>query len=232
MIKNTQQDERTGDPETEDTDRIGQIRRSCASQRNRAPEQPQRRSRQHRGRMGHLPQFLRRRTLHFPAQDHAHQLLHLRLCLLHQPCQQRHSPGHSLGLRTRGSHHRVLPPQLHRRTFPQLRRGTQSRLHHGTPGTRGQRPARGTPLQRIYPPQEHSRSQRGTGAPGRTLCRPPQCQSGNPYGKESQAAGSRERHQSVYKPMLYIQQAPSKVPRNGRNTAMPPALPPPDKAPR
>ena len=92
MIKNTQQDERTGDPETEDTDRIGQIRRFLRFQRNRAPEQPQRRSRQHRGRMGHLPQFLRRRTLHFPAQDHAHQLLHLRLCLLHQPCQQRHSP--------------------------------------------------------------------------------------------------------------------------------------------
>lgn len=59
------------------------------------PEKYQRRSRKYRGRMGHLPQFFGRRTLYLPTQNHADQLLHLRLRLLRQPGKQRHTTSHT-----------------------------------------------------------------------------------------------------------------------------------------
>jgi len=40
--------------------------------------------------MGNLPQFRRRWTMRFAAQNHVEQSLHLRLRLLHQPQKQRH----------------------------------------------------------------------------------------------------------------------------------------------
>lgn len=93
-LSNFEQYERAGNTKTKDTDGIRQIRCVVCFQRY-FPQEYQRRSGKYRGRMGYLPQFFGGRALHLPAQNHADQLLHLRLRLLHQPGEQRHSAGHA-----------------------------------------------------------------------------------------------------------------------------------------
>lgn len=156
--------------------------------------------------MGHLSQLFRRRTLHFPAQDYADQLLHLRLCLLHQPGKQRHSTGHSFRYGTGGADHGVLPKKLYRRTISQFGSGTQPRLHHGTPGTGGQRPATGARfngyihLKSIPGASEELVREAGLYADRLSV------NLEIPTEKNLKLLAPEKDHQSVYLPMKYIQQ--------------------------
>ena len=175
---------------TQGAGRIGQIRRFVRVERRHAP-QPSGRCGQHGG-VGHLPLLHGRRTLRLAAEDHAHQRLHLRLRLLHQPPQQRHPARRLHSRRADRADDRVFPPQLHRGAVPLVGRRPQSRLHDGAHGPRGPRPAHGAPLQRLYPPEKHSRGQSRTRRRGRALCRPHERQYRDPHRTQPAAAGSRQ----------------------------------------
>ena len=147
----------TGARKTQGAGRVGQIRRFVRVERRDA-QASSGRGGQRRG-VGHLPLLHGRRTLRLAAEDHAHQRLHLRLRLLHQPPQQRHPARRLHAGRADRADHRVLSPQLHRGAVPLVGRRPQSRLYDGAHGPRGPRPAHGAPLQRLHPPEKHSRCQ-------------------------------------------------------------------------
>ena len=175
---------------TQGAGRIGQIRRLVRVERRYAPAS-RGRCRQHGG-VGHMPLFHGRRPLRLAAENHAHQRLHLRLRLLHQPAQQRHPAGRLHAGRADRADHRVLPAQLHRRTVSLVGRRPQPRLYHGKDGPRGARPADGAPFQRLHPPEKYSRCQSRTGGRGGALRRSHERQYRNPDRTQPVAAGSRQ----------------------------------------
>ena len=79
--------ERKNARKTENSCRCRQVRRIVCIERNIS----RRNERQHRfgGGMGYLPQFHAGWAMRFVVQNPAHQPLHLRLCLLQQPPEQR-----------------------------------------------------------------------------------------------------------------------------------------------
>ena len=115
-----------GARKTQGAGRVGQIRRFVRFERRDAQASCGRGG-QRRG-VGHLPLLHGRRTLRLAAEDHAHQHLHARLRLLHQPPQQRHSARRLHAGRTGRTDHRVLSPQLHRGAFPLVGRRPRSGL--------------------------------------------------------------------------------------------------------
>ena len=139
-----------------------------------------------------MPQFCRGRAMHLIAENHAYQLLHLRLCLLREPPQQRPPARHVFRLGTGRTDYGILPSQLYRRPVPQFRRCPQSGLYHGTARACRQRLAPGAPLQRVYPPEKHSRCQSRTGKRSRTLRRPSQRQRRNPQRRKPETACTGE----------------------------------------
>ena len=115
------------------------------------------------------------RALRLPAQDPAHQLVHVRLRLLREPqLQQRAAcPVHRSG--SGPPHHRLLQAQLYRRALLSSD-NPQRRLHDGA--TRRRRPdlARGARLPRLHPLEDHPRGRSPAGRGRRPLCRPAELQ--------------------------------------------------------
>lgn len=156
--------------------------------------------------MGHLPQFFGRRTLYLPAQNHADQLLHLRLRLLRQPGKQRHTTSHTFRDGTGGTDHGILPKKLHRGSVPQLRSSAQPRLHHGTPGPSGQGLTTGTPFQRVYPPKKYPWRREELVQEAGLYADRLSVNLEIPTEKNLKLLAPEKDHQSVYLPMKYIQQ--------------------------
>ena len=153
--------------------RRGQVRRilrqqRCAQARFRRQGRPGRHDRH-----GYLPQLYAGRPLRLAAQDPAHQFLHLRLPVLHQPAHLERAAGALRGRRGGQADPGFLPAQLHRRPVPQLGHHPVGRLHDGAARRGGAPAARGASVPRLHPPQDHPRC-RSLADPGsRPLGRPP-----------------------------------------------------------
>ncbi len=181
--------------QTRDTGRRREIRRVLCVVRHGKTQFARCQGRRgiHRGH-GHLPRLRAGRPLYLAVEDTAHQFLHLRLRLLHQPPVLQRA---ACALHRRGggeTHAWLLPAQLYRGPVPQLRHHQQSGLHDGAGGGRGAQPACGARLPRLHPPENHSR--RGPAADGgsRQICRQAQHQYRTADRSQPRRAGAGEEH--------------------------------------
>ncbi|CAA9350531.1 MAG: Biotin synthase related domain containing protein, partial [uncultured Gemmatimonadaceae bacterium] len=136
-----------------------------------APERGGERDREHRG-DGDLPQLHARRAVRVAAQGAPHQLLRLRLRVLHQPAVELRGARAVQGGRGGEARPRLLPPELHRGAVPLVGHHPQLRLHHGAAGAGGEDAATRPRLRRLHPPQDDPRGERGADRRGGALGRP------------------------------------------------------------
>ena len=85
-----------------------------------------------RSQFWHLPHVERRRALHFAIESAFQQCLQVRLRILRQSAEQRHSASDFYPQGTHQPHAGILPSQLHRRAFFEFRGYWNARLHDGT----------------------------------------------------------------------------------------------------